>query len=56
MIDAGERIRGAIADVDGAALSDDSLARLRALDLNAGDIMELGIEGLGEQRQVVAQA
>ncbi|MNC74888.1 Ureidoglycolate lyase [compost metagenome] len=24
--------------------------------LNAGDVMELGIEGLGEQRQVVAQA
>ena len=26
------------------------------LYLNAGDVMELGIEGLGEQRQVVAQA
>jgi 2-keto-4-pentenoate hydratase/2-oxohepta-3-ene-1,7-dioic acid hydratase in catechol pathway len=26
------------------------------LYLNAGDVMELGIAGLGEQRQVVAQA
>ena len=46
VIDADGRIRdlsGVIADIDGAALSDDSLARLRALDLTALPLAPEGV-------------
>ena len=62
VLDSQGRVRdlsGVIADVAGAALLPDSLARLRSVNLDSlppGKTIHLGIDGLGAQTQVTVQA